>query len=240
MGGKGKLAKFAENKIFSNVFEPTTDELKSGYNYKGRWSEVFGNNGELSLELGCGKGEYTLGLSILYPQENFIGVDIKGARLWRGAKTANEENRQNVAFLRTHIGNLVDIFAKNEVSAIWLPCPDPQMKRARKRLTGSFFLNRYQNFLIDGGIVHLKTDSLFMYEYTKALVNYNELPLIDAIDDIYALPEVPEILQIRTFYENQFLSRGIPSKYISFHLPHKIIEEPNVEIPRDDYRSFGR
>lgn len=240
MGGKGKLAKFAENKTFSNVFEPTIDELKSGYLHKGKWNDVFTNEGKITLELGCGKGEYTLGLSALYPEENFIGVDIKGARLWRGAKTANEENRQNVAFLRTHIGNLVDVFAKDEVSAIWLPCPDPQMKRARRRLTGSFLLNRYQNFLIDDGIVHLKTDSLFMYEYTKALVNHNNLPLITAIKDIYAQKEIPATLGIKTFYEKQFLSRGITSKYISFHLPHKTIEEPDVEIPKDDYRSFGR
>ncbi len=239
--GKGKLARFEENKRLANVFEPTVEELKGKYENKGVWSEkVFGNDNSVTLELGCGKGEYTVGLSQLYTNRNFIGIDIKGARLWRGAKTADEKGLGNVAFLRTHIGNLPDAFAQNEVSEIWLPCPDPQMKRARKRLTGSFFLNRYQNFLVDGGLVHLKTDSNFMYQYTKAIAEHNNLEILEATEDIYAMQEVKAELQIRTFYESQFLERGIPSKYLCFRLPHKLIEEPNVEIPKDEYRSFGR
>ncbi len=239
--GKGKLARFEENKRLANVFEPTVEVLKGNYENKGAWSEkVFGNTHPITLELGCGKGEYTVGLSRLYPNRNFIGIDIKGARLWRGAKTADEEGLANVAFLRTHIGNLPDAFAPNEVSEIWLPCPDPQMKKVRKRLTGSFFLNRYQNFLVDGGLVHLKTDSNFMYQYTKAIAEHNNLEILEATDDIYAEAEVKPELQIRTFYESQFLSRGIPSKYLCFRLPHKLIEEPDVEIPKDEYRSFGR
>ncbi len=239
--GKGKLARFEENKHLANVFEPTVEVLKGNYENKGVWSEkVFSNTHSITLELGCGKGEYTVGLSKLYPNRNFIGVDIKGARLWRGAKTADEEGLANVAFLRTHIGNLPDAFAPNEVSEIWLPCPDPQMKKARKRLSGSFFLNRYQNFLVDGGLVHLKTDSNFMYQYTKAIAEHNNLEILEATDDIYAEAEVKPELQIRTFYESQFLSRGIPSKYLCFKLSHKLIEEPDVEIPKDEYRSFGR
>ncbi len=239
--GKGKLARFEENKRLANVFEPTVEALKGDYENKGVWSEkVFGNSHSVTLELGCGKGEYTVGLSRLYPNRNFIGVDIKGARLWRGAKTADEEGLENVAFLRTHIGNLPDAFAPNEVTEIWLPCPDPQMKKARKRLTGSFFLNRYQNFLVDGGLVHLKTDSNFMYQYTKAIAEHNNLEILEATDDIYAAATVKPELQIRTFYESQFLSRGISSKYLCFRLPHKPIEEPDVEIPKDEYRSFGR
>lgn len=239
--GKGKLARFEENKQLENVFQPTIDELKVGYKLKGKWNEnVFENQGNITLELGCGKGEYTVGLSALYPERNFIGVDIKGARLWRGAKTTSEEERNNVAFLRTHIGNLPQVFASNEVAEIWLPCPDPQMKRARKRLTGSFFLNRYQNFLEDGGFVHLKTDSNFMYQYTKAIIEHNELPLLIADENIYASKSLKPELEIKTFYEQQFLNRGIPSKYICFQLLHKYIEEPEVEIPKDEYRSFGR
>lgn len=240
--GKGKLKRFEENKHFTNVFQPTIDELKTGYySLKGKWNEeVFKNEGNIILELGCGKGEYSIGLATLHTQHNYIGIDIKGARLWRGAKTAVEQNMTNVAFLRTHIGNLPDTFAANEVAEVWLPCPDPQMKRARKRLTGSFMLNRYQNFLVDGGLVHLKTDSNFMFQYTKALVEHNNLPLISLNDDIYASDTVKPELQIKTFYEQQFLSRGISSKYICFRLPHKTIEEPEVEISKDDYRSFGR
>ncbi|PVX52237.1 tRNA (guanine-N(7)-)-methyltransferase [Balneicella halophila] len=239
--GKGKLERFEENKHLDNVYQPTIDELKSGYLLKGNWKQkVFRNEGDIILELGCGKGEYSVGLGKQYPDKNFIGVDVKGARLWRGAKTAIEKKLTNVAFLRTHIGNLPDAFAPNEVSELWLPCPDPQMKRARKRLTGSFMLNRYQNFLVDGGLVHLKTDSNFMFQYTKALIEYNELPLLVLEEDIYSSEFIKPELEIKTFYERQFLSRGITSKYICFTLPHKTIEEPDVEIPRDSYRSFGR
>lgn len=239
--GKGKLARFEENKKLHNVFQPTIDELQAAYPIKGRWKEqVFKSNGAISLELGCGKGEYTVGLSALYPERNFIGVDIKGARLWRGAKTAQQEERHNVAFVRTHIGNLPEVFASDEISEIWLPCPDPQMKRARKRLTGAFFLNRYQHFLIDGGLVHLKTDSNFMYQYTKAIVMHNKLPLLVAEEDIYAKEFLQPELKIKTFYEKQFLERGIRSKYLCFKLTHKEIVEPKVEIPKDNYRSFSR
>lgn len=241
MAGKGKLARFAENETFRNVFQPTVDELNQGYRLKGKWNEkYFENEGKISLELGCGKGEYSLGLSQLYTKENFIGIDIKGARLWRGAKTALEQGLDNVAFVRTHIGNLDKVFAFSEVSSLWLPCPDPQMKRARKRLTGSFFLNLYQKFLMNGGCVHLKTDSNFMYQYTKAIVELNNLPLLVDKDDIYSEEKVSPELQIKTFYEQQFLERGIPSKYLSFRLPHKNIIEPEITIPKDSYRSMGR
>lgn len=241
MGGKGKLARFAENETFENVFQPTIAELEQGYSLKGQWREnYFQNNGAISLELGCGKGEYSLGLSQLHSEQNFIGVDIKGARLWRGAKTAIENCWDNVAFVRTHIGNLPKVFGKEEVVALWLPCPDPQMKRARKRLTGAFFLNLYQQFLVDKGLVHLKTDSNFMYLYTKAIIAYNQLPLLVDYPNIYAEKNISEELHIKTFYEQQFLDRGIVSKYLCFQLPHKLIQEPEVDIPRDNYRSMGR
>ncbi len=239
--GKGKLARFEENKRLENVFEPSIEELQIGYPLRGNWAEkFFKNNEELTLELGCGKGEYTVGLARLYKNHNFLGVDIKGARLWRGAKTGKEENLKNVGFVRTHIGNLPMVFGKNEVAQIWLPCPDPQMKRARKRLTGSFFLNRYQEFLKEDGLIHLKTDSNFMFQYTKAIVQHNHLNILECSDNIYANEPIKAELQIRTFYESQFLERGIPSKYICFELPHKKIEEPKIEIPKDEYRSFGR
>lgn len=239
--GKGKLARFAENKNFQNVLQPSVEELQAGYKHKNHWREtVFQNNGKIILELGCGKGEYTIGLSRMNAENNYIGVDIKGARLWRGAKTAVEEQLHNAAFVRTHIGNLPLVFGENEVSELWFPFPDPQMKRDRKRLTGSFLLNRYQAFLSDGGLIHLKTDSNFMYQYTKALVIRNSLPLLADIDDIYVQDKVPVELQIKTFYEKQFLDRGISSKYLCFQLPHREIQEPDVEIPKDDYRSFSR
>lgn len=239
--GKGKLARFAENKKLGNVFEPSIVDLQTGYEYRTRWNEmVFSQKGKIVLELGCGKGEYTVGLSRIHSDNNYIGVDIKGARLWRGAKTAVEEGLNNVAFVRTHIGNLPLVFGKDEVEELWFPFPDPQMKRERKRLTGSFLLNRYQEFLTDGGLIHLKTDSNFMYQYTKALILHNGLPLLVADENIYITNSLKPELEIKTFYEQQFLSRGIPSKYICFQLPHKHIEEPEVEIPKDEYRSFGR
>ncbi len=238
--GKDKLKRFAEVATFENVLEPTLEELQRDFKLKGRWRETFFQNKEaITLELGCGKGEYTVELGRMF-DSNFIGVDIKGARIWRGAKTALEENLSNVAFVRTQIEFLSYVFAPDEVDEIWLTFPDPQMKKDRKRLTGSMFLKHYQSYLKPDGIIHLKTDSQFLFSYTKAIVAHNNMELLSCIEDVYQEEKENPLLQIKTFYESQFLAKGIPSKYISFKLPHRELEEPEVEIPHDEYRSFNR
>ena len=207
------------------------------------------------LELGCGKGEYTVGLARVYPNINFIGVDIKGARIYTGAKQALEEGLSNVAFLRTSIEIIDRFFDTNEVQEIWLTFSDPQMKNYHKRLTSTFFMNRYRHFLIDGGIVHLKTDSNFLFTYTTYMVNVNSLPVLFRTEDLYgnelsegsktAENEIDEktreILGIHTYYENQWIERGLNIKYMKFQLPSVgELQEPEVEIELDDYRSYKR
>ena len=207
------------------------------------------------LELGCGKGEYTVGLARVYPNINFIGVDIKGARIYTGAKQALEEGLSNVAFLRTSIEIIDRFFDTNEVQEIWLTFSDPQMKNYHKRLTSTFFMNRYRHFLIDGGIVHLKTDSNFLFTYTTYMVNVNRLPVLFRTEDLYGneLSEdsksaenemdekTREILGIHTYYENQWIERGLNIKYMKFQLPSVgELQEPEVEIELDDYRSYKR
>ena len=185
--GKGKLAKFAEMETFSNVFQyPFSVVDNVPFEMKGHWREqYFKNNHPVVLELGCGKGEYTVELARLYPEMNFIGVDIKGARMWTGAKQALEAGLKNVAFLRTNIEIIDRFFAESEVQEIWLTFSDPQMKNAHKRLTSTFFLNRYRKFLVDGGIVHLKTDSNFLFTYTTCMVKENKLPVVFSTEDLY-------------------------------------------------------
>lgn len=245
--GKGKLEKFAEMETFKNVFQYPFSVLENvPFDMKGHWcDDYFKNNHPIVLELGCGKGEYTVGLARLFPDVNFIGVDIKGARMWTGAKQALAEGLDNVAFLRTNIEMIDRFFAQDEVREIWLTFSDPQMKNARKRLSSTFFMNRYRRFLVDGGVVHLKTDSNFLFTYTSLMVEKNQLPLLQKTADLYHTADVDEatrrILSIQTYYESMWMERGLNIKYIKFRLPREgQLEEPDVEIPLDDYRSYHR
>ena len=253
---KGKLKKFAELETFKNVFQyPYGVISEVPFEMRGHWCEqYFHNDNPIVLELGCGKGEYTVGLARVYPNINFIGVDIKGARIYTGAKQALEEGLENVAFLRTSIEIIDRFFSEDEVQEIWLTFSDPQMKNVHKRLTSTFFMNRYRRFLIDGGIVHLKTDSNFLFTYTTYMVNVNQLPVLFRTEDLYGneLSEgrvaenqmdekTREILGIHTYYENQWIERGLNIKYMKFQLPREgELVEPDVEIELDDYRSFKR
>ena len=237
---KNKLAKFAEMETLENVFQPTHEEVfRTDYKLKGKWGEqVFGNDHPIVLEVGCGKGEYSVGLGELYPEKNFIGLDIKGARMWTGAKAAKEKGMKNVVFLRTHAEELESIFAPGEVSEIWITFPDPQMTKARKRLTGTRFLSLYRKFLKEDGLIHLKTDSPFLYQYTAELVKANRLPVNVNTDDLYGVGLDDKILGIKTFYERQWLSRGKTIKYIQFSLAGPIqLVEPEIDIEKDDYHS---
>lgn len=245
--GKGKLAKFAEMETFSNVFQyPFSVVDNVPFEMKGHWREqYFKNNHPVVLELGCGKGEYTVELARLYPEMNFIGVDIKGARMWTGAKQALEAGLKNVAFLRTNIEIIDRFFAESEVQEIWLTFSDPQMKNAHKRLTSTFFLNRYRKFLVNGGIVHLKTDSNFLFTYTTCMVKENKLPVVFSTEDLYHTEgldeETHKILSIQTYYESMWIERGLNIRYMKFLLPQQgELVEPEVDIPLDDYRSYHR
>ena len=209
---------------------------------KGHWGETFFKNDRpIVLELGCGRGEYTVGLGRLFPEKNFIGVDIKGARMWTGATESLQAGMTNVAFLRTQIEIIDRFFAEGEISEIWLTFSDPQMKKATKRLTSTYFMERYRRFLTDRGLVHLKTDSNFMFTYTKYMIEHNHLPVEVMTEDLYHSGMTDEILSIRTYYEQQWLDRGLDIKYIRFRLPHEgMLAEPDVEIELDDYRSYNR
>ena len=222
MGSKNKLKRFKENESFKNVFQPRREDIESGsLHLKGRWGKHFGNTNPIVLELGCGKGEYTVGLAKQNPNKNFIGLDIKGARLWRGAKTALEENLENVASLRTQIELMDQLFDENEVSEIWITFPDPQIKykRTKHRMTNAIFLEKYRKTLIPNGIVHLKTDSEFMHGYTLGLLHGLGLEIIYANHDVYKNEGSPkEVLTIQTFYEKQYLERGKPITYIQFRI----------------------
>ena len=221
--GKKKLLRFRELEGLDRVFQPPLEEVfRKDYYLKGRWNrEVFGNNHPLVLELGCGKGEYTVGLARRYSEINFIGLDIKGARIWRGARDARDEGLTNVAFLRTRIEFINSFFGKDEVEEIWITFPDPQEKRRRqkKRLPGALFLNSYRRFLKDGGVVHLKTDNQELYLDTLEMVRHNDLPVEKNSDDVYSEEWNDEMVTIQTYYEKQFLSKGVKINYICFRLP---------------------
>ena len=221
MGSKNKLKRFNENETFENVIQPTREQVISGFKYQGKWNEFFGNNNPIVLELGCGKGEYTVALAQRNPNVNYIGIDIKGARFWRGAKTATEENIPNVAFVRTQI-ELVDfIFAENEVSEIWITFPDPQIKykRTKHRMTGDAFLKRYHKILNSEGIMHLKTDSEFMHGYTLGLLHGQGHQVMYANHDVYRQEGAPEeVTKVQTYYESQYLEIGKAITYIKFKL----------------------
>jgi tRNA (guanine-N7-)-methyltransferase len=213
---------------------------------KGHWREqYFHNDHPIVLELGCGKGEYTVELAKLYPDINFIGVDIKGARMWTGATQALHEGLKNVAFLRTNIEIIERFFSENEVQEIWLTFSDPQMKNPRKRLTSTYFMERYRKFLVDGGIIHLKTDSNFLFTYTTYMVEHNHLPVLLSTRDLYSEDsensEYSEAASIQTYYESMWIARGLNIKYMKWRLPRTgTLSEPDVEIELDDYRSYHR
>ena len=222
--GKNKLKRFSENKTFQNVFQPTRDEMLGGFELKGNWNEkVFKNDNPIVLELGCGKGEYTVALAEKFPNKNFIGIDIKGARFWRGAKTAVETGMNNAAFLRTQIELIDFAFGENEVSEIWITFPDPQIKfrRTKHRLTHPEFLKKYGNVLKDDGIIHLKTDSEFLHGYTHGVIQLLNHKVLISSHNVYhpdncELPE--EITSVQTFYEQKFLEINKNITYIRFSL----------------------
>ncbi len=223
MGSKNKLRRFRENETFSNVIQPTREELvSSDFNLKGHWRTIFfKNENPLVLELGCGKGEYSVALAQKYPNKNFIGIDIKGARFWRGAKTAIEENISNVAFLRTQIELIDHAFGENEVDEIWITFPDPQIKykRTKHRMTNEVFLQRYKTILKPDGVVNLKTDSEFMHGYTLGLLHGAGHEVLYANHNVYKQEGSPEeVTSIQTYYESQYLEQNKPITYIRFKI----------------------
>lgn len=240
--GKNKLKKFAEMETFHNVFQPPYDPELAGH-----WRDrYFHNENPVVLELGCGRGEYTVGLAERYPEKNFIGVDIKGARMWAGAKEAEIKELKNVAFLRTNIEFITEFFAAGEVDEIWITFCDPQMKKATKRLTSTYFMQRYHRIVKPGGLIHLKTDSPFLYTYTTEMLRLNPYPVVAQTDDLYAdsldsIGIFRDARALQTHYEKQWLDRGMKIKYIEWRLDSLARwEEPVIEIEKDTYRSYGR
>lgn len=223
LGSKNKLKRFKENETFANVVQPAREDLTEKKFYlKGMWNKQFFNNeNPIVLELGCGKGEYSVGLAQRFPDKNFIGIDIKGARFWRGAKTAIDDNISNVGFLRTQIELVEYAFAENEVDEIWITFPDPQIKykRTKHRMTNSVFLQRYKKILKSNGIVHLKTDSEFMHGYTLGLLHGEGHEVLYANHNVYRNEGSPEeVTAIQTFYESQYLEQNKPITYIRFKI----------------------
>ena len=220
--GKDKARRFAENLTFKNMIQPEFEEIfHKDHPLKGRWHEdFFKNSNPIVLELGCGRGEYTVALGKANPDKNFIGVDIKGARMWRGAKTATQDNMENIGFVRTRIEFINSFFAEGEISEIWITFPDPQLKtrRAKKRLTSPIFLEYYSKMLVADGLIHLKTDSKHLYNYTNAVVDNYGLTRNVANNDIYGSGYADERLSIKTAYEKMFLDRGLPITYTQFSL----------------------
>ncbi len=224
--GKNKLKRFAENKTFENVFQPNRQEMIGGFDLKGNWNkEFFQNENPIVLELGCGKGEYTVALAQKFPDKNFIGIDIKGARFWRGAKTAVENGMKNVAFVRTQIELIDYAFAQNEISEIWITFPDPQIKfrRTKHRLTHPEFLRKYHKVLAENGLVHLKTDSEFLHGYTHGVIQMEGHEVLISSHNVYhpdnkELPE--EITSVQTFYEQKFLEENKNITYIRFSIKY--------------------
>ena len=223
MGSKNKLKRFKENETFVNVFQPTREEVVADqFPLKGKWNrDFFKNDHPIVLELGCGKGEYSVGLAERFPHKNFIGIDIKGARFWRGAKTAVENGLHNVAFVRTQIELIEHCFAANEVSEIWITFPDPQIKykRTKHRMTNAAFLENYKKILQTNGLMHLKTDSEFMHGYTLGLLHGAGHEVVYANHNIYKNEGAPaEVTGIQTFYESQYLEINKPITYIQFRI----------------------
>lgn len=256
--GKNKLKKFAEMETFTNVFQcgareinPHPSAVMVKHEMAGHWRDAFfHNDNPIVLELGCGRGEYTVGLAQKYPDKNFIGVDIKGARMWAGAKQAVEAGLTNAAFLRTNIEVITAFFEKDEVDEIWITFCDPQMKKATKRLTSTYFMQRYQQIVKPDGLIHLKTDSPFLYTYTTEMLRLNPYPVLCSTDDLYgesgtndpqSANRLLDARALQTHYEKQWLDRGLSIKYIEWKLtPLTQFEEPTIEIEKDTYRSYGR
>lgn len=245
--GKNKLRKFSEMETIDFVYQYPFGVLKEqgGFTGRGRWhSDIFGNDNPIVVELGCGKGEYTVGLARKHPDVNYIGIDIKGARMWRGATMARDEGLKNVAFIRTDIELLDQFFAPGEVAGIWITFPDPQMKKVRKRLTSTRFMDLYRKVLEPGGKVNLKTDSPFLYTYTGIMARHNShvIDILEQTADVYNDMTVPgELRTIQTHYERQWLDRGLTIKYISLAVKvDGTLTEPDVEIEHDTYRSYSR
>jgi len=239
---KNKLRKFAEMDSYPHVIQASFEEVfRNDYKLKGKWSnDFFNNDNPIVLELGCGKGEYTVGLAQKYPNKNFIGMDIKGFRMHTGATESLNLGLKNVAFIRSQVEFIDSFFAKDEISEIWLTFPDPQMNRARRRLSGTRHLNQYAEVLKKDGLIHLKTDSNFLYTYTRELALHNELEIVSDFDDLYNSNFVDDILSIKTYYESRFLEHNIPIKYFSFYLNGRNdLTEPEVDIPLDEYRNTG-
>jgi tRNA (guanine-N7-)-methyltransferase len=227
--GKNKLARFAENATFSNMFQPDWNDLQLGFPLRGNWlNKYFENENPIILELGCGKGEYTVALAVKYPDRNFIGMDKKGARMWKGAKTTAESRLPNVAFVRVLAEHLPEIFAADELDEIWITFPEPQPNspRIRKRFTSPHFLERYRKVLKPGGIIHLKTDNDELFEYTLGVIRDAGHPLLFATHDLYKdseMPELQDVTAVQTFYEKMWLEQGLKIKYLRFLLqPQKV------------------
>ncbi len=230
--GKKKLQRFAELQDFENVVQAGAGEVYDRrHPLYGKWAaEFFGNPGPLVLELGCGKGEYTVELAKMFPETNFLGADIKGARMWKGAMHALDNNLNNAGFLRTRLELIPSFFAPDEIGEIWITFPDPQPRKSRKRLTAPAFLNRYRGFLKREGIVHLKTDSYELYEYTLSVLEHNGLKVLKETSDLYGSGTICPVLSISTYYEKQFLEKGKPICYIKFRIDgSKTITEPDEE-----------
>ena len=221
---KRKLQRFAENETFEHFFQPGWEELSAGFSLRGNWNAgFFGNNHPIIIEIGCGKGEYTVDLSSKYPEQNFIGIDKKGARMWRGAKTSKDEERPNVAFLRIRAENICQVFGPAEVDEIWITFPEPQPNSPRqsKRFTSPEFIERYRKLLKPGGLIHLKTDNDMFYNYTLDVINEHDHKLLYANSDLYANPddsEVKDVIDVQTHYEKIWLSQGLTIKYLKFRL----------------------
>ena len=233
MGNKDKLRRFAENETFHNVIQPQFSEVFNiDYKLKNKWhANYWKNSNPIVLELGCGKGEYTVELAKKFPNKNFIGIDIKGARFWRGAKTAIENEIPNIAFIRTRIEFLESFFGANEIAEIWITFPDPQLekRRTKKRLTSSRFLNMYKNVLKKDGCIHLKTDSKELHTYTNEILEYNNQTILRKTKDVYNSEILDEILSIKTFYEQGYIEKGKTITYIQFTISGNIKEKPEEE-----------
>ena len=221
---KSKLERFAEMKTFPNVIEPSFQEIfQKDYQYKGFWSSrFFQNHQPLILELGCGKGEYTVNLAKENPDKNYLGIDIKGARMWKGAKKALAKGIDNAAFLRTRIDFIQSFFAEGEVESIWVTFPDPQPKKAKKRLISSKFLNTYRTFTTQDTLFHLKTDNTELFEYMKQLIEKNQLPVKNLSEDVHKTSEaaLAPVRNIRTFYEQQLIDMDKSTKDVCFQIDH--------------------